>query len=83
MHEQNNTAWGAVDNNAGSYYSKTTWDDGGYNNLGNNGLTYTFDSAYKMDTIALLITGGADPFYARIRWWAEDGIKSDCRCIYK
>lgn len=71
--EQNNTAWGAVDNNAGSYYSKTTWDDGGYNNLGNNGLTYTFDSAYKMDTIALLITGGADPFYARIRWWAEDG----------
>lgn len=69
----NNTAWGAVDNNAASYYAKTTWDDGGFNNIGNNGLIYTFDSAYKMDTIALLTASNVDPFYARIRWWAEDG----------
>ncbi|MDE5945735.1 MAG: M60 family metallopeptidase, partial [Oscillospiraceae bacterium] len=71
--DSDNTAWGAVDNNAASYYSKNTWDDGGFNNLGGNGLTYTFDGAYKMDTIALLVTGGADPFYAHVRYWTEDG----------
>ncbi|MDE5754392.1 MAG: fibronectin type III domain-containing protein, partial [Oscillospiraceae bacterium] len=36
-----NTAWGAVDGNPASYYSKDTWDDGGFNGIGNNGLTYT------------------------------------------
>lgn len=71
--DSDNTAWGAVDNNAASYYSKGTWDDGGFNALGGNGLTYTFDDAYKMDTIALLVAGGADPFYAQVRYWTEDG----------
>lgn len=71
--ELDGTAWGAVDNNAASYYSKTTWDDGGYNALGGNGLTYTFDDAYKLDTIALLVAGGAGPFYAQVRYWTEDG----------
>lgn len=67
------SAWGAVDNNAASYYSKTTWDDGGFNALGGNGVTYTFDNTYKLDTIALLTSGGADPFYAQVRYWTEDG----------
>lgn len=74
--DSNNTAWGAVDNNAASYYSKATWDDGGFNNLGGNGITYTFDEEYKMDSIALLTVGGADPFYAHVRWWAEDGTSA-------
>ncbi|MDE5937267.1 MAG: hypothetical protein K2G83_07670, partial [Ruminococcus sp.] len=69
--DSNNTAWGTVDNNAGSYYSKATWDDGGFNNLGNNGITYTFDKEYKIDTIAILAT--VDPFYAKVRYWQEDG----------
>lgn len=67
------TAWGAVDNNAASYYSKPTWDDGGFNNIGNNGLFFTFDKAYKLDTIALLPTDGMQYSYAKVRWWNESG----------
>lgn len=67
------TAWGTVDNNSASYYSKSTWDDGGFNNLGNNGLIYTFDDAYKMDTISLLATDGMQFSYVKVKWWAEDG----------
>lgn len=68
-----NTAWGTVDNNAASYYSKTTWDDGGFNNLGNNGLIYTFDDEYKIDTIALLATDGMQFSYVKVRWWEANG----------
>ena len=32
------TAWGTVDNIPSSYYLRNSWDDGGFNNLGNNGL---------------------------------------------
>ncbi|MDE5946558.1 MAG: fibronectin type III domain-containing protein, partial [Oscillospiraceae bacterium] len=78
--DSNDTAWGAVDNDAASYYSKTTWDDGGFNYLNyndqtgtGNGLVYTFDDFYKMDTISLLVSKGADPFYAKVRYWTEDG----------
>lgn len=71
--EQTNTAWGTVDNNASSYYSKTTWDDGGFNNLGNNGLIYTFDDEYKIDTIALLATDGMQYSYVKVRWWEANG----------
>lgn len=79
--DSNNTAWGAVDGNASSYYSKSTWDDGGYNpvgGMGNNGLIYTFDKEYKMNTIALLTTTSID--YAKVRWWTEDG-KSDWKDV--
>lgn len=67
------TAWGAVDNNAASYYSKPTWDDGGFNNIGSNGLFFTFDKAYKLDTIALLPTDGMQYSYAKVKWWNESG----------
>lgn len=70
----NNTAWGTVDGNPFSYYTKSTWDDGGYNNLGANGLTYTFDKEYKMDTIALWRPTGSMNFgYQKVKWWTEDG----------
>lgn len=68
-----NTAWGTVDNDAASYYSKATWDDGGFNALGNNGVTYEFDQAYRLDTIALLPTDGMQYSYAQVRWWDENG----------
>lgn len=68
-----NTAWGTVDGDARSYYSKNTWDDGGFNNLGSNGLTYTFDDAYKMDTIVMLATNGMQFSYVKVRWWDADG----------
>ncbi|MDE7364785.1 MAG: fibronectin type III domain-containing protein [Ruminococcus sp.] len=69
--DSSNTAWGVVDGNATSYYSKATWDDGGFNNLGNNGLIYTFDQEYKMDTIGILTTASID--YTNLRWWDKDG----------
>lgn len=70
---ESGTAWGTVDNNAASYYSKTTWDDGGFNPLGSNGVIYEFDQAYQLDTIALLPTDGMQYSYAQVRWWDEDG----------
>lgn len=66
------TAWGTVDNDAASYYSKSTWDDGGFNALGSVGLIYQFDQAYKMDTIALFGTNGMQYSYAQVRWWANE-----------
>ncbi|MDE5853495.1 MAG: M60 family metallopeptidase, partial [Ruminococcus sp.] len=48
-----------------------TWDDGGFNNLGSNGLTYTFDQEYTFDTIAILTT--QDISYTNLRWWDKDG----------
>jgi len=73
------TAWGTVDNDAASYYSRTTWDDGGYNNIGTKGLTYEFDQAYTLDSIALLPTDGMQYSYAQVRWWAEDGSNAVVR----
>jgi len=73
------TAWGTVDNDAASYYSKATWDDGGYNALGSKGLTYEFDQAYTVDTIALLPTDGMQYSYAKVRWWAEDGSSAEVK----
>lgn len=72
------TAWGTVDNDPTTYYFKTTWDDGGYNNLGAaHGTTYTFDAAYKLDTIGILPTDGMNYFYAHIRWWDENDVQHD------
>ncbi|MDE5582215.1 MAG: fibronectin type III domain-containing protein [Ruminococcus sp.] len=69
--DSTNTAWGAVDGNAASYYKKDTWDDGGFNNLGGNGLIYTFDKEYTMDTICILTTTSID--YTNLIWWDSDG----------
>ncbi|MDE6426725.1 MAG: fibronectin type III domain-containing protein [Ruminococcus sp.] len=68
---EDGTAWGAVDGSKDSYYSKNTWDDGGFNGIGNNGLTYTFDKEYTMDTIGILTTQSID--YTNIRCWDDDG----------
>lgn len=73
------TAWGVVDNNPKSYYYKNTWDDGGFNNLGQNGLTFEFDHAYEMDTIALqeIMPESMSYFYARVRYWDDNGNAYD------
>ncbi|MDE5885654.1 MAG: M60 family metallopeptidase, partial [Oscillospiraceae bacterium] len=65
------TAWGAVDGAKISYYSKATWDDGGFNGIGNNGLTYTLDQDYTMDTIGILTTTSID--YTNVRCWDSEG----------
>ena len=69
------TAWGVVDNDPGSYYYKGSWDDGGYNGLGQNGLTFEFDDVYEMDTIALqeITPQSTSYYYARVRYWDADG----------
>lgn len=80
LDEQSGTAWGTVDHDPSSYYFKNSWDDGGYNNMGlNHGLTYEFDQVYKMDTIAFHDLAGRDTgyFYAKVRYWDENGTKVD------
>lgn len=67
------TAWGTVDDDEASYYYRDGWDDGGYNALGNKGITYTFDKAYKLDTIRLRQHSGATISFAKVRWWDESG----------
>lgn len=72
------SAWGTVDNDPGSYYQTAGWDEGGFNALGAQaGLTYTFDKAYKMDTIALYTQPGHDFTYYRVRYWDENGTAAD------
>lgn len=72
-----NTAWGVVDKDAGSYYYKNSWDDGGYNVLGQNGLTFEFDQAYYMDTIRIIPAQGYSFYYARMAWWDENGTRTE------
>lgn len=69
------TAWGTVDNNPYSHFFLNSWDSGGYNNLGVNGVTYEFDQPYKLQTIALTEVSEQSPSYGyvRVRYWDEDG----------
>lgn len=78
LDEETNTAWGTVDHDAASYYYRATWDDGGFNNIGNHGLYYEFDKAYDMQRIALYesVCGSPEFFYTRINYWDEDGNKT-------
>lgn len=69
------TAWGTVDNNPYSHFFLNSWDSGGYNNLGVNGVTYEFDQPYKLQTFALTEVSEQSPSYGyvRVRYWDEDG----------
>lgn len=75
LDEAANSAWGTVDHDAVSYYYRETWDDGGFNNIGNHGLYYEFDEAYDMRRIALYesVCGSPEFFYTRVNYWDEDG----------
>ena len=75
---QTTSAWGTVDRNPASYYQTAGWDEGGYNYMGAGvGLTYEFDNAYKMDTIAVYCHTGYDFFYTHVRYWDADGTQHD------
>ncbi len=77
---QAGTAWGTVDHDPGSYYYAETWDVGGYNPMyANHGITYEFDQAYRMDTIAFHDMTSQDTgyFYAKVRYWDESGQQTD------
>ncbi len=73
--DEDDTAWGTVDHDAASYYYRETWDDGGFNNIGDHGLYYEFDKAYDMQRIALYesVCGSPEFFYTRVNYWDEDG----------
>lgn len=77
---QAGTAWGTVDHDPSSYYQMNSWDDGGYNSMSlRHGLTYEFDQAYKLDTIAFhdLTSRDTGYFYAKVRYWDENGTQTD------
>lgn len=74
------TAWGTVDHDPSSYYFANTWDVGGFNPMGTgHGLTYEFDQAYKMDTLAFHDMTSQDTgyYYAKVRYWDENGVQAD------
>lgn len=73
---QDKTAWGTVDHDPLSYYRMGSWDDGGFNPMTlQHGLTYEFDQAYKLDTIAFLegVPQDMEYSYVRVRYWDKDG----------
>ncbi|MDE6724529.1 MAG: fibronectin type III domain-containing protein, partial [Ruminiclostridium sp.] len=69
------TAWGTVDNAPLSHYLLNSWDGGGFNALGNNGLYYEFDEEYTIQRIALQEITPLDLgyFYVKINYWDKDG----------
>lgn len=77
--DDDKSAWGTVDHDAASYYYRNTWDDGGYNNIGDRGLYYEFDGVYDMQRIALYesVYGSPEFFYARVNYWDGDGNKTE------
>ena len=80
LDDQTGTAWCTVDHDPASYYRMNSLDDGGYNPMSlRHGLTYEFDQAYKMDTIAFHDLTGQDTgyFYAKVRYWDENGTQKD------
>ncbi len=73
--DSDRTAWGTVDKDPNSYYLRSTWDDGGYNNIGRNGLFYEFDEEYTIQSLALHEAVPTSPnlFYTKIIYWDADG----------
>lgn len=78
MDESTKTAWGTVDHDPNSYYIRNTWDDGGYNNIGSNGLFYEFDEEYTIKTLALYEAVPTSPnlFYTKINYWDAYGNRT-------
>lgn len=73
------SAWGTVDHNPLSHFFLNSWDSGGYNNLGNNGVTYEFDQPYKLQYIALQELAVQSPGYGyvRVKYWDENGALTE------
>lgn len=76
------TAWGTVDNDPLSHFYLGIWDSGGYNNLGNNGLFYEFDQAYKLQSFALQEVSVQSPnyYYVKVKYWDESGKAVEKQC---
>lgn len=75
VEENERTAWGTVDHNPASFYQRTTWDDGGFNNLNRHGLFYEFDEEYTIQTFALHESTPINPSlsYTKINYWDAQG----------
>ncbi len=75
LDSEGKTAWGTVDNSPLSHYLLNSWDGGGYNYLGSNGLFYEFDREYTIQKIALqeITPSDLSYFYTKINYWDKDG----------
>ncbi len=73
----NGTALGTVDNNPVSYFYVGSWDSGGYNALGNNGLFFEFDQPYDMKMFAFqeVAVQNLAYGYIQVNYWDENGVK--------
>lgn len=78
LDENAGTAWGTVDHDPNSYYLRTTWDDGGYNYIGSNGLFYEFDEEYTIQSFALFEAVPTSPnlFYTKVNYWDANGVQT-------
>ncbi len=67
------SAWGLVDDDYGSYWTKADWDDGVAYPANDRGMTVTLDQDYQMNYIAYAAANQqAAVTYARIGYWSTD-----------
>lgn len=68
--DSGNSAWGAVDNDFGSWYGLNDWDDGAaYPD--NGGIRVTFDQAYHIGSISLT-QAEERGYYGKVRVYARN-----------
>ncbi|MCI8373720.1 MAG: PEGA domain-containing protein [Lachnospiraceae bacterium] len=79
MDTEGKTAWGTVDNDPFSHFLLNSWDSGGFNPLGANGVFYEFDQPYKLQNIALEEVSEQSPSYGyvRVKYWDENGTAKE------
>ncbi|MDE7365001.1 MAG: M60 family metallopeptidase [Ruminococcus sp.] len=77
------TAWSVVDDNTTSYYVKKNWDDGGFNGLGSNGLTFEFDDEYEIGSFAVANPFGTTNYcYIKLKYWDANNQVSEMNFSY-
>lgn len=64
------SAWGIVDDDYGSYWTKSDWDDGVAYPANDRGMYVTLDADYQMDYITFAAANAKDSIpYVRVRYW--------------
>lgn len=73
------SAWGVVDNDYASYWTKTDWDDGVAYPVNNftKGIAITFDAEYKMSYLTFAAAEQNDVDKVRIWYWNETTGKTE------
>ncbi|MCI9646206.1 MAG: hypothetical protein HFH40_05245 [Lachnospiraceae bacterium] len=72
------SAWGIVDDNYASYWTKTDWDDGVAYPANDRGMTVTLDQDYQMNYITFAAANQAGALqYARVGYWNSENPKQE------